>query len=90
MGWMRLPLKGFSRINKIREKIIYFYSLSVNYKVLPLCPIEIQRKYRNSCPAGIPAQNHVPVKISSGKRRKNKKSSGILSGTVFWAQKINS
>jgi hypothetical protein len=25
------PLKGFSRINKIKEKIIYFYSLSVNY-----------------------------------------------------------
>jgi len=24
-------LKGFSRINKIKEKIIYFYSLSVNY-----------------------------------------------------------
>jgi hypothetical protein len=37
---MRLPLKGFSRINKIREKIIYFYSLSVNYKVLPLCQLE--------------------------------------------------
>jgi len=28
---MMLPLKGFSRINKIKEKIIYFYSLSVNY-----------------------------------------------------------
>jgi hypothetical protein len=24
-------LKGFSRINKIKEKIIYFYSLSVNF-----------------------------------------------------------
>jgi hypothetical protein len=24
-------LKGFSRINKLKEKIIYFYSLSVNY-----------------------------------------------------------
>jgi len=32
MGWMRPPLKGFSRINKIKEKIVYFYSLSVNYK----------------------------------------------------------
>ena len=29
---MRPPSKGFSRINKIKEKIIYFYSLSVNYK----------------------------------------------------------
>ena len=28
---MRPPLKGFSRINKMKEKIIYFYSLSVNY-----------------------------------------------------------
>ncbi len=28
---MRLLLKGFSRINKIKGKIIYFYSLSVNY-----------------------------------------------------------
>jgi hypothetical protein len=28
---MRPPPKGFSRINKIKEKIIYFYSLSVNY-----------------------------------------------------------
>ncbi len=29
---MRPPSKGFSRINKIKEKIIYF-SLSVNYKI---------------------------------------------------------
>jgi hypothetical protein len=28
---MRPPSKGFSRINKIKEKIIYFYSLYVNY-----------------------------------------------------------
>ena len=28
---MRSSLKGFSRINKIKGKIIYFYSLSVNY-----------------------------------------------------------
>ena len=28
---MRPPLKGFIRINKIKEKIIYFYCLSVNY-----------------------------------------------------------
>jgi hypothetical protein len=63
-------------------------------------------KHRNSCPTGIPAkksckngknrnfcdplQNHVPVKNSSGKRREKKKSSGILSGMVFWVQKINS
>ncbi len=55
-------------------------------------------KYWNSCSTGIPAkkscdsekkqeflrplQNHVPVKNSSGKSRKKKKSSGILSGTV--------
>ena len=26
-------LKGFSRINKIKEKIMYFYSLSVNYNI---------------------------------------------------------
>ena len=30
-GWTRLPSKGFSRINKIKEKIINFYSLSVHY-----------------------------------------------------------
>jgi hypothetical protein len=30
-GWMRLPSKGFSRINKIKEEIIYFYSLSLHY-----------------------------------------------------------
>ena len=30
-GWTRPPSKGFIRINKIKEKIIYFYSLSVNY-----------------------------------------------------------
>ena len=30
-GWTRLPSKGFIRINKIKDKIIYFYSLSVNY-----------------------------------------------------------
>jgi hypothetical protein len=68
--------------------------------------VGIRSKFRNSCPAGIPAknscksekkqeflrplQNHVPVKNSSGKSRKKKKSSGILSGTVFWDQKINS
>ncbi len=44
-------------------------------------------KNRNSCH---PLQNHVPVKNSSGKRRKKKKSSGILAGTVFLVQKINS
>ena len=32
-GWMRPLSKGFSRINKINDKIIYFYSLSVNYRV---------------------------------------------------------
>ena len=31
-GWTRPLSKGFSRINKIKEKIVYFYSLSVNYK----------------------------------------------------------
>jgi len=36
-----------------------------------------------------PLQNQVPMKNSSGKRRK-KISSGILAGTVFWVQKINS
>ncbi len=30
-GWTRPPLKGFIRINKVKEKIMYFYSLSVNY-----------------------------------------------------------
>jgi hypothetical protein len=30
-GWMRPPSKGFSRISIIKEKIFYFYSLSVNY-----------------------------------------------------------
>ena len=30
-GWVRPPSKGFSRINKIKEKIICFYSLAVNY-----------------------------------------------------------
>ena len=30
-GWTRLPLKGFSRINRIKEKIFYILSFSVNY-----------------------------------------------------------
>ncbi len=30
-GWTRPPSKGFIRINKIKEKKIYFFSLSVNY-----------------------------------------------------------
>jgi len=30
-GWKRPPWKGFIRINKIKEKIIYFFSLCVNY-----------------------------------------------------------
>ena len=30
-SWMRPPSEGFSRINVIQEKIIYFYCLSVNY-----------------------------------------------------------
>jgi len=30
-GWTRPPSKGFIRINKIKEKIIYVCSLSVNY-----------------------------------------------------------
>jgi hypothetical protein len=29
------PLNGFSRINKIKEKIIYFYSLSEKYNNRP-------------------------------------------------------
>jgi hypothetical protein len=44
-------------------------------------------KRRNSCDH---LQNHVPVKNSSGKHREKKKSSGILAGTVFLVQKINS
>jgi hypothetical protein len=44
-------------------------------------------KNRNSCD---PLQNHVPVKNSSGKCRKKKKSSGILAGTIFFVEKINS
>ncbi len=32
----------------------------------------------------------LPVKNSSGKHRKKKKSSGILAGMVFLVQKINS
>jgi hypothetical protein len=30
-GWKRPPSKGFIRINKIKENIIYFFSLCVNY-----------------------------------------------------------
>jgi hypothetical protein len=37
-------------------------------------------KSRNSCN---PLQNHTPVKNSSGKHRKKKKSSGILFFSVF-------
>jgi hypothetical protein len=44
-------------------------------------------KNRNSCDL---LQNQVPMKNSSGKRRKKKKFSGILAGTVFLVQKINS
>ena len=43
---------------------------------------------RNPCER--PLQNHVPPKKSSGKHRKIKKSSEILSGTLFGVQKINS
>jgi hypothetical protein len=32
-------------------------------------------------------QNNVPVRNSSGKHRKKKKSSGILAGMVFWSKK---
>jgi hypothetical protein len=41
-------------------------------------------KNRNSCD---PLQNHAPVKNSSGKHRKKKKSSGILFFSVFEPQK---
>jgi hypothetical protein len=44
-------------------------------------------KNRNSCDH---LQNHVPVINPSGKHRKKNKSSGILAGTVFLVQKINS
>jgi hypothetical protein len=44
-------------------------------------------KIRNSCD---PLQNNVPVKNFAGKHRKKKKSSGILAGTVFLVEKINS
>jgi hypothetical protein len=44
-------------------------------------------KNRNSCNH---LQNHIPVKNSSGKHRKKKKSSGILAGNFFLVQKINS
>jgi hypothetical protein len=44
-------------------------------------------KIRNSCN---PLKNHVPVKNSSGKHKKKKKSSGILAGTGFLVHKINS
>jgi hypothetical protein len=30
-GWVMSHPKGFSIINKLQDKIIYFYSLSVNY-----------------------------------------------------------
>jgi len=30
-GLEEAAVEGFSRINKIKEKIIYFYSLSVNF-----------------------------------------------------------
>ena len=29
-GWPRSPLKGFSRINQLKEKLIYFFCLSVD------------------------------------------------------------
>jgi hypothetical protein len=29
-GWPRPPSKGFGRINKLNEKIIYFYCLSIS------------------------------------------------------------
>jgi hypothetical protein len=44
----------------------------------------ISAKNRNSCD---PLQNQVPVKNSSGKHRKKKKSSGILFFSVFEPQK---
>jgi hypothetical protein len=66
----------------------------------------IHCKHRNSCPAGIPAENsresgeqqeflRPPPKPRScekflWKTQEKKKSSGILAGTVFLVQKINS
>jgi hypothetical protein len=41
-------------------------------------------KNRNSCNH---LQNHVPVKNSSRKHRKKKKSSGILAGTFYLSKK---
>ena len=57
-------------------------------------------KYRNSCPTGIPPKNSSKIrkkqeflsflrKIPQENTGK-KKSSGILTGTLFWVQKINS
>jgi hypothetical protein len=67
---------------------------------------EIRSKYRNSCPTGIPAKKScksekktgIPVTPSKSgscekihqKTQGKKISSGILSGTVFWVQKLNS
>jgi len=76
---------GSSRILRIPEESGVNTGIPVPQEFLRKIPVKSE-KNRNYCDS---LQNHVPVKNSSGKRRK-KKSSGILSGTLFGVQKINS
>jgi len=74
-GILRIPEE--SRVNT---------GIPVPQEFLQKIPVKSE-KNRNYCD---PLQKHVPVKNSSGICRKKKKSSGILSGTLFGVQKINS
>jgi hypothetical protein len=80
MIWREQESRGILRIP---EESGVNTGIPVPQKFLQKNPVKT--KNRNSSD---PLQNQVPVKNSSGKRRK-KKSSGILAGT-FFIQKINS
>ncbi len=74
-----------SGILRIPEESGVNTGIPVPQEFLQKNPVKVEQN-RNSCN---PLQNHVPVKNSSGKRRKKK----ILRNPVrnaFWVQKINS
>jgi hypothetical protein len=70
-------------IRRNPEESVVNAGIPVQQEFLRKIPV-ISAKNRNSCN---PLQNHVPVKNSSGKHRKKKKSSGILFFSVFEPRK---
>jgi len=74
-----------SGILRIPEESGVNTGIPVPQEFLRKIPLKSE-KNRNYCD---PLQNHVPVKIPQENAGK-KKSSGILSGTLFGVQKVNS